>query len=271
MSSLTLDHGEMIVQTPYDPGFVAELKTAIPATERKFDPKRKAWVVAPEHGNLVASLITLHFGEMVFVPQLTNQKPPVETKILEIHYVGQTKERPGATERSAFGMDATGDWSVIFPEKVLRDWFMAGDAMPGDMQSLYGVLGISSKSSLDEVKAAFRRLARQWHPDVCKEPDAAAQMRRINEAYQILNDPNKRARYDAGLALEATLNRQLSIDANNFRSPLRCGLILAEGANMIGRFNVSKILAWEDITNQHGQTLVTSWPMGATKPVEVWA
>ena len=46
------------------------------------------------------------------------------------------------------------------------------------------------------VEAAYRRLARKYHPDVSSDPDAAARMRRLNEAYAVLGDPQRRARYD---------------------------------------------------------------------------
>jgi molecular chaperone DnaJ len=60
----------------------------------------------------------------------------------------------------------------------------------------YDILGIPRNSSVDEIKAAFRKLARQYHPDVSKEPDAEEKFKEINEAYGVLSDPEKRARYD---------------------------------------------------------------------------
>ncbi len=60
----------------------------------------------------------------------------------------------------------------------------------------YDVLGVSRQASQDEIKRAFRRLARQYHPDVNKSPDAEAKFKEINEAYEVLSDPDKRAAYD---------------------------------------------------------------------------
>ncbi len=60
----------------------------------------------------------------------------------------------------------------------------------------YEVLGISRSASIEEIKRAYRRLARQYHPDVNKSPDAEAMFKEINEAYQVLSDPEKRAMYD---------------------------------------------------------------------------
>ncbi|MCZ2128486.1 MAG: molecular chaperone DnaJ [Anaerolineales bacterium] len=60
----------------------------------------------------------------------------------------------------------------------------------------YDILGVSRNASDDELKAAFRKLARQYHPDVNKEPHAEEKFKEINEAYGALSDAEKRARYD---------------------------------------------------------------------------
>ena len=137
------------------------------------------------------------------------------------------------------------------------------------------MLSIQQGAGQDEIKKQFRRLAIQWHPDHCTEADAAERFMRIKDAYDLLSNPRTRARYDAGLALEATVQQQSTqhnfYAGSTWRPTLRCGYVLAEGQESLGRFVVSKILAWEDIINQRGQTLVSSWPMGAQSPVEVWA
>ena len=60
----------------------------------------------------------------------------------------------------------------------------------------YEILGIPRDASTDDIKSAFRKLARQYHPDVSKEADAEEKFKEINEAYGVLSDPDKRARYD---------------------------------------------------------------------------
>ena len=67
----------------------------------------------------------------------------------------------------------------------------------------YEVLGVPHAASQDEIKRAFRQLARAHHPDVNKDPGAADRFKLINEAYQVLGDPERRARYDRGDFLAA--------------------------------------------------------------------
>ena len=60
----------------------------------------------------------------------------------------------------------------------------------------YEVLGIERGADMATVKAAYRKLARQYHPDVNKEPDAEEKFKEVQEAYAVLTDEEKRARYD---------------------------------------------------------------------------
>ncbi len=60
----------------------------------------------------------------------------------------------------------------------------------------YEVLGVARNATADDIKSAFRSLARKHHPDVSKEADAEARFKEINEAYGVLSDPEKRAAYD---------------------------------------------------------------------------
>lgn len=60
----------------------------------------------------------------------------------------------------------------------------------------YDALGVPRNASAEEIQQAFRRLARQYHPDVSKDPASEDRFKEINEAYQVLSDPDSRRRYD---------------------------------------------------------------------------
>ena len=65
-----------------------------------------------------------------------------------------------------------------------------------DFKDYYAALGVERTAGDDDIRKAYRKLARKYHPDVSKEADADAKMREINEARDVLSDPEKRAAYD---------------------------------------------------------------------------
>lgn len=267
---LTPDSGAIAVTSPYDSGFVTELKTLIPATDRRYKPENKSWIVTPRHGATLQNLCMKYFNELPLLPNVANVKPTVKQQILEVRYIGATKDR-GSDERSAYGW-MKGGWNVVFSEPVLRAWFDA-PAVPDEQPNLYSVLCVARGATDDEIKSGYRRMARQWHPDVCREPNAQEQFLAIQHAYEVLT--KNRERYDAGLAFEMSLRNAPKISnysavQDGYRSPLRCGLIMCEGIEQMGIFQVSKIYAWEDVRDNLGRVLVVSWPKDAKTFEEVW-
>ncbi|NLH98828.1 MAG: DnaJ domain-containing protein [Chthonomonadales bacterium] len=69
------------------------------------------------------------------------------------------------------------------------------------MPNHYETLGLSPQATAEEIKKRFRELARQWHPDVARSPNAAERFKAINEAYRVLGDAERRASYDSELKL----------------------------------------------------------------------
>ena len=73
-------------------------------------------------------------------------------------------------------------------------------SIPHDIyqKDLYKILGVSKDASQDEIKRSYRKLAFKYHPDRNKDKSAEEKFKEINIAYEILSDPQKRRRYDAG-------------------------------------------------------------------------
>src|SRR2546429_678709 len=68
--------------------------------------------------------------------------------------------------------------------------------MPVEYKDYYKTLGVPKNASTVDIKKAYRKLARQYHPDVNKKPEAEKRFKEINEAHEVLSDPEKRKRYD---------------------------------------------------------------------------
>jgi len=264
---VTVQNGALQIITPYNQQFVALVKS-LPAGARRFDPANKAWLVDTQYSKQVRDYIKQVYNEDIGDISVSDYKPQTETRVLDIWYIGRTK--PSGDEYVANAMNANKEWAFIFPERVLKEWFEGVGNIKSNSPTLYGVLGVHRNASLDEIKSAYRRLVKQWHPDVCKEPDAQETFIKIKEAYEILSVPTSKAKYDAGLSFEASLQDGLkTYDSTGYRSPLRCGYVLAEGYEQLGRFVVEKIIDWRDIETDKG-TLTASWPAGANQPVWTW-
>ncbi len=65
-----------------------------------------------------------------------------------------------------------------------------------EFKDYYKIMGVNRDATQDEIKRAYRKLARKYHPDVSKETDAEARFKEVGEAYEVLKDPEKRAAYD---------------------------------------------------------------------------
>lgn len=65
-----------------------------------------------------------------------------------------------------------------------------------EYQDYYGILGVEKDASQADIQRAYRKLARQYHPDINKDPQAETKFKQIGEAYEVLKDPEKRAKYD---------------------------------------------------------------------------
>ena len=65
-----------------------------------------------------------------------------------------------------------------------------------EFRDYYEIMGVARDATQDDIKRAYRKLARKYHPDVSKEADAEARFKEVGEAYEVLKDPEKRTAYD---------------------------------------------------------------------------
>ena len=267
---------------PYNKFAINSIKK-IPANLRRWEPNSKCWIVASSQEPELIRICQFHFNNEYDVIGSPKKANAVETKLLKVKYIGQPKDR-GDGQNTAFACDFANNWNVVFSEDVLKNWFECGiggvdnqKPLPGIVVSHYALLAIGKSATGIEIKKAYRKAVRRYHPDVNHDDDAAEMFIKIQSAYETLKNPLSRRRYDASLLFEADVskpsqnaNAWLRAHAGAYRPPQRCGWIMCEGKNEVGRFVVSKIMKWEIITNNTGQELVTSWDSVAKEIKQEW-
>ena len=265
MAEITFADGCYKVKFDYNKTLVDKLKNSIPNMGRNYKGEDRSWIIDAKYEKTLAILFP---GDAVPAPIAFVAAQG--RYMIDLRYLGQVKDR-GNGDHSSLGF-TKGAWSVCFSESVLKEWFLGTVERPKlDTSSLYGILNIPNFSGVDEIKTGYRRMAKQWHPDYCHEPDATRIFQQIREAYDILGS-EKKIRYDVGLGFELGLEKPKTalLDNGFYRTPLRCGNVEVEGVNILGRLIVSKIYSWTDIVDVRGRTLVTSWSMDDKVPFESW-
>ena len=97
----------------------------------------------------------------------------------------------------------------------------------------YQIMGLSRYAGQDDIKRAYRRLARKFHPDVSQEPNAEAKFKALSEAYELLKDPVKKAQYDRRVSFNPTKiiivrpQRTMNISVSSLETDLLSALIPA--------------------------------------------
>jgi len=253
--------------TPYDKAFVARFRSEIPSSAKKYieNPitgRFDHWLIANQYADQVKQLCTEVYGYPPDQVGLITKTQVVNEYTVLLEYMGLPRDRGGEVTASGWYNDG---WNLIFPLLALENWFNFKGEIPKEEQTYYEILSIKKNVSGAELKKAYRKAARAWHPDVCSEPDAKEMFQDIQQAYEILSDPQARRKYDACLVeannLPPSRKRYESKPSIGWRPPYRCGNIKVRGIESAGRIIVEEILAWDDVINLEGKTMVTSWDM----------
>lgn len=265
MATLIRQGNVIQVATPYHKEFVALLKEKVPSNARAWDGQAKVWNVDAKYFDAVKGLAELHFDYVDVVHDRAQAKQMRQTILIE--YLGRCKETDWNV---AFAnAQVNGAWNTRVSETVLRAYFENATRVNTSQTTLYQLLGAKSTASLDELKRAYFRAAKVWHPDLNADPDAAEMFRKVKSAWDVLENPLQRAKYDAGLKLQAvqvnvpswqTLSLATYSDYG-YRAPATCGLVDCEVEQGIKR-TITQIYDWQDDTRViGGLTLirVASW------------
>jgi len=254
-AELTATKNGLIFEFSYDAGLIASFKAKVPYSGRKpnKDGKRFYWLVDFEYADTCIELIKQFFGFEIVVNGDMSEANKTVVEAIRLMYLGSAKNK-GTDTRIASGHDGT-EWKYIFPESVLREYFNL-PIDPTETVTHYAALGIKRDATDREIKKAYRRAAKTWHPDHNGAPDAAHQFGVIKRAYDTLSNVKKKSRYDASLGLY--IEKTGGLPQDSWKSPLNCGIVVCEGVRSLGRFKVSKILAWEDIIKD-GKRMVVYW------------
>lgn len=279
--------GRLKVQFRYNRAAVEQLKQTIPWRERQWSPPDKSWLVTPSKSNNHAILLVdkTFFSGQATIPQTVGTLGTPFNETITVRYIGIPKDVDGTMQSSGmlhYMPDNEFAWLVVFPEDVLKSWFIPGYVRDGTKttapksDTLYSILAVMPDADLKTLKRGYRKAAKTWHPDINSDPTASDKFREIDNAYKMLRDPQKRMRYDAGLALAKTVARPTRskrwyvANQSDWRPPIRCGQIVCSGKKIGELYHIAHITGWSDIVGANGQSMVTSWPYGNTKPHIDW-
>jgi len=235
------------VYAEYDYYRLKRFKHEVPYCHRRWDAVLGCWDVDPRSLDIVRRIYYSVYRR--FPVEGHAQAIPSATDTLFVYYLGMSHSRDDGS-RCSLGcfISNKNTWDVLIPESVLRAWF--GDE---GNTTYYSLLGVHSNVPQEALRAAYRRMAKQWHPDVCHEAGATERFKAINAAWEQLRDPASRARYDAALKLAALVPQD---ELAEYQPPLRCGLLTATYQRGV-YYLIENISAWADV--ESGDTVLTTY------------
>lgn len=263
---VTEENGMIVFQGRYNATFHSLVK-ALPSTQRKYNGWNKTWSVVPSAAKDLIDTARLN-GVSFSIDSNVKFTDDIQQGVFsfDLDYIGVPKRR-ATGHYTAIGL-VNGEWNVVFPANVLLEFFGGQIGI-----THYSVLGINENASPELVKRAYRRAARTYHPDINDDLDAAAQFIKVKQAYEVLSDPDLRARYDLGLYMQSKIDNRFDKNANiidSWRPPVRCGKLTVRGTKGALGIEVEEILAWDDIVVD-GMTMVSRWDWKLQQVIKEWA
>lgn len=275
--------GRIEVRSSYNMDANDAFRAIGPFFKVQWIPNLKVRAVWPNLLPDVQRIGSRYYGIDAPAPMMRSTPSFGERRTIEAFYIGGEKSH--GSDRWHSGMNLAGDFIYILPHALVRDWFDPFKPEPVheriqlDDSSLYAMIGARPGATQDELKKAYRLAQRSWHPDFNPGDRTAHDMTiRINQAWETLKDPSRRAAYDAGLALMQSLDddsepdwmKSVKKQAQGWQLIKRNGLIDVT-CDIYGDFHiVTAIHGWQDITNNQGQVLASSWDFNAARVVKSW-
>ena len=226
---------------------------------------KRAWSREEDCWKIDASLVDSLSDILGFSVKVERNKLGSENQrtTLDLHFISQPIRRVGGDVYSCGFHDQK--FIAVLELSVLEEWYKW---RPCDV-TLYTSLCIERTASQDEIKKAYRRVARQWHPDVVGESEkevAHNMFIMINRAYEILSNDIKRRKYDAALLMLPKPDKE---EQPMRFLPYRCGRLVCD-AEVSAKIKVTKIYKWDDITNDQGQIMCATWKKGDATYETIW-
>lgn len=292
--SMMMGFGVIELRTPYDRQFLDALKSQIDEYARRWDAANKVWRFDDSQMLTLEALCEKHFGVKPTKSGLSAPNFQMGDRVLA-EYVGRST---GGKPARVF---VAGEFSFLLTEQAIRQYFHLANQTPQPQpvgatstvtpapqrtipDNPYDLLVVTTTATTAEIEQAYRRMARQWHPDVCHEPDAADWFHAITAAKQQLLDSSLRRQLDGALRMKSLLGAQikavktttptptrtepakwsadwLTQNANtpSFAPPLRCGWITPAAFTCGAYVKINQIKLWADDIDTQGRTRVAYW------------